>query len=62
MNMVFLLRRLVGVVVEGFCTGVDMGVGMDVGNPGHGRGPGGSGALLYADERKIRKHRAQIGL
>lgn len=30
-NMVFLLRRLVGVVVEGFCTGVDMGVGMDVG-------------------------------
>ena len=31
MNMVFLLRRLVGVVVEGFWAGVDMGVGMDVG-------------------------------
>jgi len=25
-NMVFLLRRLVGVVVEGFWAGVDMGV------------------------------------
>ena len=30
-NMVFLLRRLVGMVVEGFWAGVDMGVGMDVG-------------------------------